>query len=76
MPHQQAWDESHFDEMSWHDNHVHGLRVRRGPKGGMANSSSISTTFSNGCAPASRRSRFESRPPRWRSSTCAPGPIP
>jgi hypothetical protein len=33
MPHQQAWDESHFDEMSWHDNHVHGLRVRRGPNG-------------------------------------------
>src|SRR5262245_29075383 len=33
MPLKQAWDESHFDEMSWHDNHVHALRIRRGPNG-------------------------------------------
>jgi hypothetical protein len=25
-----TWDESQFDQMSWHDNHVHGLRVRAG----------------------------------------------
>ena len=30
---EQTWDESHFDEMSWHDNHVHGLRIREGPNG-------------------------------------------
>jgi hypothetical protein len=28
-----TWDESHFDEMSWHDNHVHGLRIREGHHG-------------------------------------------
>jgi hypothetical protein len=33
MPHEQSWDESHFDDMSWHDNHVHGLRIRQGPNG-------------------------------------------
>jgi hypothetical protein len=28
-----AWDESHFDEMSWHDNHVYALRIRKGDDG-------------------------------------------
>ena len=27
------WDESRFEEMSWHDNHVHGLRIREGEDG-------------------------------------------
>ncbi len=33
MESRETWDESHFDEMSWHDNHVHGLRIREGPEG-------------------------------------------
>ena len=33
MKSSEAWDESHFDEMSWHDNRVHGLRIRSGPNG-------------------------------------------
>ena len=33
MPHEQSWNESQFDEMSWHDNHIHGLRIRQGPNG-------------------------------------------
>jgi hypothetical protein len=28
-----SWTEAHFDEMSWHDNHVHGLRVVEGEHG-------------------------------------------
>lgn len=31
MENRNVWDESCFDEMSWHDNHVHGLRLREGP---------------------------------------------
>jgi len=30
MNERSVWDESHFDEMSWHDNHVYGLRIRKG----------------------------------------------
>jgi len=33
MPYEQTWDESQFDEMSWHDSHVHGLRIRKGREG-------------------------------------------
>jgi hypothetical protein len=29
-----TWDESQFDQMSWHDNHVNGLRIRQGDGGG------------------------------------------
>lgn len=28
-----TWDDSQFEEMSWHDNHVHGLRIRKGEYG-------------------------------------------
>jgi hypothetical protein len=28
-----SWNDSQFDEMSWHDNHVHGLRIREGEHG-------------------------------------------
>jgi len=28
-----TWDDTHFDEMGWHDNRVHGLRIRRGTNG-------------------------------------------
>ena len=28
-----TWDETHFREMSWHDNHVHALRNREGTHG-------------------------------------------
>ena len=28
-----SWDESHFDDMSWHDNHVHALAIRGGEHG-------------------------------------------
>ena len=33
MQGEQTWDESRFEHMSWHDNHVHGLRIRRGARG-------------------------------------------
>ena len=33
MQGEQTWDESQFDEMSWHDNHVHALRIRKGRHG-------------------------------------------
>jgi len=29
----QIWTEQHFDEMSWHDNHVHGLKIIEGAHG-------------------------------------------
>jgi hypothetical protein len=29
----QAWSEQQFDEMSWHDNHVHALRIVEGVHG-------------------------------------------
>jgi len=29
----QAWSEKQFDEMSWHDNHVHALRIVEGVHG-------------------------------------------
>jgi len=29
----QSWNESHFDELSWHDNHVHGFWIRAGQHG-------------------------------------------
>ena len=29
----QAWSDSQFDEMSWHDNHVHALRIVEGVYG-------------------------------------------
>lgn len=29
----QAWSDQQFDEMSWHDNHVHALRVVEGAHG-------------------------------------------
>src|SRR6266581_2823356 len=32
MP-EQMWTERQFDEMSWHDNHVHALRIVEGPHG-------------------------------------------
>src|SRR5205807_5681820 len=28
-----TWDESHFDQMSWHDSHVHGVHIREGNHG-------------------------------------------
>jgi hypothetical protein len=28
-----TWNESDFDRMSWHDNHVHGVRIRAGEHG-------------------------------------------
>jgi hypothetical protein len=28
-----SWNESQFEAMSWHDNHVHGLRIREGAHG-------------------------------------------
>ena len=28
-----SWDDSEFEQMSWHDNHVHGLAVREGNYG-------------------------------------------
>ena len=28
-----AWTHEHFDEMSWHDNHVHALRIIEGEHG-------------------------------------------
>jgi hypothetical protein len=30
MDAETTWDESQFEEMSWHDNRVYGLRLRRG----------------------------------------------
>jgi hypothetical protein len=30
---EHTWNDSQFDEMSWHDNHVHGLRIREGEFG-------------------------------------------
>ena len=33
MQAETVWDESRFEEMSWHDNHVHGLRIREGEHG-------------------------------------------
>jgi hypothetical protein len=33
MDGEHTWDDSQFDEMSWHDNHVHGLRIREGEVG-------------------------------------------
>jgi len=27
---EQVWTDQQFNEMSWHDNHVHGLRVVEG----------------------------------------------
>src|SRR5262245_2166677 len=29
----RTWTEEHFDSLSWHDNHVHGLRVVAGEHG-------------------------------------------
>ena len=29
----QVWTEKNFEEMSWHDNHVHGLRISEGEYG-------------------------------------------
>jgi hypothetical protein len=29
----QAWSDRQFDEMSWHDNHVHALRIVEGAHG-------------------------------------------
>jgi hypothetical protein len=28
-----AWTDADFDQMSWHDNHVHGLQIRSGEDG-------------------------------------------
>jgi hypothetical protein len=33
MPRQVAWTDAQFAEMSWHDNHVHGLRIVEGEHG-------------------------------------------
>jgi hypothetical protein len=30
---EQLWTDQQFDEMSWHDNHVHGLRIVEGAHG-------------------------------------------
>ena len=33
MADKTSWTEADFDDMSWHDNHVHAFRIREGEHG-------------------------------------------